>query len=145
MLSRISDSHKVQCLQSLISTNSWKLVELIKKFEGMRNYQDACAVNFVMLMCTDLNGLHTFVEVALNATDDDSSVATMVSDLHSVGNAVKKLLFQVEPKPCGLNDLVTACDGICSEEFFHHKLQVIKFLMYACTLFLHYVATSLFM
>ena len=93
-------------------------------------------------MCTDLNGLHAFVEVALNATDDDSSIATLVSDLHSVGNAVNKLLFQVKPKPCGLNDLVTACDDICSEEFFHHKLQVVKFLMCACTLFqLYAVAT----
>ena len=27
-------------------------------------------------------------------------------------------------KPCGLNELVTACDEICREELFHHKLQV---------------------
>ena len=92
-------------------------------------------------MCTDLNGLHTFVKVALNATDHDSSVATMVSELRTVENVVNKLLLQCHvgstclPKPCGLDDLVTACDDICSEESFHHKLQVVNILMYACTLF----------
>ena len=75
---------------------------------------------YLIFVCTGVNGLHAFVEVALNATDDDSSLVTLVPDLHTVENAVDKFVT----KPCGLNELVTACDEICSDELFLHKLQV---------------------
>ena len=80
-----------------------------------------------MLVCTGLNSLHAFFEVVLSATDDDGSVATMVSELCTVENAINKLCNVDSTCEPGLNDLVTACDDICREESFHHKLQVVIF------------------
>ena len=68
-----------------------------------------------------VKGLHAFVEVALDTTDDDMTI-TLLSDLRTVGNAVGKLLFHL-PEQCGLNDFVTAC-GVLWEGSFHYKLLV---------------------
>ena len=68
-----------------------------------------------------MTGLHAFVEVALDTTDDDMTI-TLLSDLRTVGNAVGKLLFDL-PEPCRLNDFVTACGELWKESLtFPSKL-----------------------
>ena len=124
MLSIISDSTEVQCLKSLI--NCWQLVEWIKKFQST-NFSIFKIIN---LMCfySGVNGFYAFIEVSHDATDAD-----LLSDLRTVGNAISKYLLHL-PEPCGLTDLVTACDSLYREESFHHKLLVITYAetSYAC-------------
>ena len=87
------------------------------------------AINNILLLFyfAGVKGLHAFVEVALDTTDDDTTI-TQLSDLRTVGNAISKLLFHL-PEPCGLNDLVKACDNICREEYFHQKLLVSTYML----------------
>ena len=69
-----------------------------------------------------IDAFYAYVELmALDATDTDTTL--LLSDVRTVGNAINKLLFHL-PEPCGLNDLVTACDDFCSEESFYQKLLV---------------------
>ena len=77
-------------------------------------------------MHVGVNGFYAFVEVSHDATDAD-----LLSDLRTVGNAISKFLFHL-PEPCGLTDLVEACDSLCREELFHDKLVVITYMHYSC-------------
>ena len=65
--------------------------------------------------------MHNVELIVLDATDTDTTL--LLSDVRTVGNAINKLLFQL-PEPCGLNDLVTACDDFCSKELFYQTLLV---------------------
>ena len=68
-----------------------------------------------------IDAFYAYVEViALDATEM-TDTTSLLSDVRTVGNAINKLLFHL-PEPCGLNDLVTACDDFCREESFSSKI-----------------------
>ena len=73
-----------------------------------------------------IDAFYAYVELmALDASDTDTTL--LLSDVRTVGTAISMLLFQL-PEPCGLNDLVTACDDFCSEESFYQKLLVSTYM-----------------
>ena len=85
----------------------------------------------VVCFYAGIDAFYAYVEViTLDAKDTDTT--SLISDVRTVGNAIDKLLFHL-PEPCGLNDLVTACDDFCREEYFHQKL-----LVTTCTCIIFY-------
>ena len=79
--------------------------ERFYKFSGVKDFQD-------------------FVDLALDTFDATDMTVTMLSTaLRIVGSIIGQFLFNL-PNPCGLNELVTACNDFQLERSFDHRLLV---------------------
>ena len=64
-----------------------------------------------------------FVDLALDTFDATDMTVTMLTVLRIVGSIIGQFLFSL-PNPCGLNELVTACNVFQPEKPFDHRLLV---------------------